>query len=417
MKFLRLIYQNLWRNKLRSSLTAVGTMVLVFVVTLVWSILGFLANATTEKPANIKAIVSERWRIPSMMPYAYAASLKEGAATEPEHLKPSDNMTWTFYGGSIDPKKRTFESIVFAFCLEPKKLLTMMDGFDDLPADSADRKTLEAGVAKLEQNRQGILLGRDRMERLKKKIGDRFIIHSFNYKGIDLEVEVVGTLPARRYDQSAAMNIDYFLSAIDAYKQQHNGQAHEMAAKTMNLVWLRVPDTQSFTQVAAQIQESPQFALPAVKVQTASSGISTFLEAYRDLLWGMRWLLAPAILVTLAVVIANAISISVRERQTEFAVLKVLGFRPGQILVLVLGEALLIGIASGVISAGGTWLVVNQVAGGIPFPIAFFPKFLIPADAWWWGLAVGGGTAFLGSFIPAWTACRVKVSEVFARVG
>ena len=417
MKFLRLIYQNLWRNKLRSSLTALGTMVLVFVVTLVWSILGFLANATTEKPANIKAIVSERWHIPSMMPYAYSTSLKEGAATEPEHIKPSDNMTWTFYGGSLDPKKRTFENIVFAFCLEPKKLLTMMDGFDDLPADSADRKTLEAGVAKLEQNRQGILLGRDRMERLKKKIGDRFIIHSFNYKEIDLEVEVVGTLPARRYDQSAAMNIDYFLSAIDAYKQKHNGQAHAMANKTMNLVWLRVPDTQSFTQVAAQIQESPQFSLPAVKVQTSSSGISTFLEAYRDLLWGMRWLLAPAILVTLAVVIANAISISVRERQTEFAVLKVLGFRPGQILVLVLGEALLIGIASGVVSAGGTWLVVNQVAGGIPFPIAFFPKFMIPVDAWWWGLAVGGGTAFLGSFIPAWTACRVKVSEVFARVG
>ena len=49
--------------------------------------------------------------------------------------------------------------------------------------------------------------------------------------------------------------------------------------------------------------------------------------------------------------------------------------------------------------------------------IAWFPKFMIPGVAWWWGLAVGGGTAFLGSFVPAWTACRVKVSEVFARVG
>lgn len=417
MKFLRLIYQNLWRNKLRSLLTAAGTMVLVFVVTLVWSILGFLANATTEKPANIKAIVSERWRIPSMMPYAYAPSLKEGAATEPDHVQPTDNMTWTFYGGSIDPKKRTFESIVFAFCLEPKKLLTMMDGLDELPADSSERKALEAAVAKLEKNRQGILLGQQRADTLKKKVGDRFTIHSFNYKEIDLEVEVLGILPTRRYDQSAAMNIDYLLGAIDSYKQKHNGKAHDMAAKTMNLVWLRVPDTKSFTQVAAQIEASPQYAMPAVKVQTASAGISTFLEAYADLLWGMRWLLAPAILVTLAVVIANAISISVRERQAEFAVLKVLGFRPSQIMVLVLGEALLIGIVSGVVSAGGSWFVVNQLAGGIPFPIAFFPKFMIPADAWWWGLAVGGGTAFLGSFVPSWTACRVKVSEVFARVG
>ncbi len=415
MKFLKLIFQNLARNKLRSLLTAAGTMVLVFVVTLVWSILGFLAAATTERPANLKAIVTEKWRLPSQMPYAYAAALKEGAATEPEHIKPSDNMTWTFYGGSLDPKNRTFENIVFAFCLEPKKLLTMMDGLDDLPADSAERKDLEVAVAKLEQNRQGILVGRERLERLKKKIGDRFTIHSFNYKGIDLEVEIVGLLPTRRYDQSAAMNIDYFLGAMDAY-QWKNGKPHDMSGKTLNLVWLRVPDTKAFTQIAAQIQESPQFAQPAVKVQTSSSGIASFLEAYRDLLWGMRFLLAPAILVTLALVIANAISISVRERQTEFAVLKVLGFRPMQILLLVLGEALLIGLLSGLISAGGSWLIVNEVAGGIPFPIAFFPKFLIPTAAWWWGLAVGGGTAFMGSFFPAWTACRIKVSEVFSHV-
>lgn len=416
MKFARLIFQNLLRNKTRSLLTAAGTMILVFVVTLVWSILGFLAKATAEKPANLKAIVTERWRLPSQMPYAYAAALKDGAATEPEHVKPADNMTWTFYGGSLDPKKRTFENIVFAFCLEPKKLLTMMDGLDELPKDSADYKSLEAAIAKMESSRQGILVGRERMERLKKKVGDRFIIHSFNYKGIDLEVEIVGTLPTRRYDQSAAMNIEYFLAAMDAHKAKNGGKAHEMADKTLNLVWLRVPDTKTFTQIAAQIEESPQFGQPAVKVQTASSGIASFLEAYKDLLWGMRFLLAPAILVTLALVIANAISISVRERQTEFAVMKVLGFRPWQILVLVLGEALLVGILAGMASSGGTWLLVNQVAGGIPFPIAFFPKFLIPEEAWWWGLAVGGITALLGSFLPAANACRVKVSEVFARV-
>lgn len=416
MKFLKLIFQNLARNKVRSLLTAAGTMVLVFVVTLVWSILGFLANATTEKSANMKAIVSEKWRLPSQMPYTYASILKEGAASEPGHIKPLDAMSWTFYGGSLDPKKRTFENIVFSFCLEPSKLLTMMDGLDELPADSSERRALEATVKKMEENPQGIALGRDRMERLKKKIGDRFTIHSFNYKGIDLEVEVVGELPTRRYDQSAAMNIAYFQNAMDAY-QRKNNKPHEMAEKSLNLVWLRVPDRKSFDQIAKQIQESPRFSNPVVKLETSSAGISTFLEAYRDLIWGMRFLLAPAILVTLSLVISNAISISVRERQTEFAVLKVLGFRPTQIMTLVLGEALLIGVLSGVISAGGSWLLVNQVAGGIPFPIAFFPKFMIPAAAWWWGFAVGGGTALLGSFFPSWSACRVKVSEVFARVG
>ena len=47
----------------------------------------------------------------------------------------------------------------------------------------------------------------------------------------------------------------------------------------------------------------------------------------------------------MSLVIANAISISVRERRTEMAVLKVLGFAL-QILRLVLGEALLLGVLS-----------------------------------------------------------------------
>jgi putative ABC transport system permease protein len=117
----------------------------------------------------------------------------------------------------------------------------------------------------------------------------------------------------------------------------------------------------------------------------------------------------------MALVIANAISISVRERRTEMAVLKVLGFSPGQVMALVLGEALMIGILSGVLSAGLTIFLVNS-GGGVKFPIAFFPAFKIPLDAFWWGAAVGGGTALFGSLLPAWSARTVKVSEVFSKV-
>ena len=130
----------------------------------------------------------------------------------------------------------------------------------------------------------------------------------------------------------------------------------------------------------------------------------------------MRWLLAPAILVTLSLVISNAISIGVRERRMEFAVLKVLGFRPWQILLLVISEALAIGVFSGVFSAGLTYYMVNVYFGGLKFPIAFFGEFRIPWEALWWGAAIGGGTAFAGSFLPAWSARTVKVSDVFAKI-
>ncbi len=211
------------------------------------------------------------------------------------------------------------------------------------------------------------------------------------------------------------MSREYLLESLDAFKRKNNGTAHPMADKALNLVWLRVPDTDAFRRVAEQVMSSPLYTSPAVKAETASSGIASFLDAYRDLLWGMRWLLVPAILATMAMVIANAISISVRERRGEMAVLKVLGFRPAQIMFLVLGEAILLGVASGFLSALVAFVGINA-RGGVKFPIAFFPAFRIPMAALWWGVAIGAGTAIAGSLMPALSARKVKVAEVFSKI-
>ena len=134
-----------------------------------------------------------------------------------------------------------------------------------------------------------------------------------------------------RYDQSAAFNREYLNAALDDYPRKHNGQAHPLAGKTLNLMWLRVPDSASFERVAEQIANSPLlFAAGGEMRKPIECDIARFMEAYRDMIWGMRWLLTPAVIFTLVLVLANAISISVRERGTEMAVLKVLGFRPGQ---------------------------------------------------------------------------------------
>ena len=71
-------------------------------------------------------------------------------------------------------------------------------------------------------------------------------------------------------------------------------------------------------------------------------------------------------------------------------------------------------LALGLAAAALTYSV--NLAGGLHFQIAFFPSFPIPEWAFAWGLAMGAGTAFVGSFLPAWTARSIRVSEVFAKV-
>ncbi len=119
MKFFLLMLKNLKRNLLRTILTSVAVMALVLLITLVWSILSFINQVTTEKSKDLKAIVSEKWQLPSMMPISYAATLSEGAARKDDDVRPTDSMTWSFYGGTLDPAKRTRENICFFFALDP----------------------------------------------------------------------------------------------------------------------------------------------------------------------------------------------------------------------------------------------------------------------------------------------------------
>jgi len=415
MKFLLLMFKNVRRNLLRSFLTSMATIMLVLVITMVWSILDFLDAATREKEKDLKAIITERWQIPSRMPFAYVPELERGGARNPGDVQPADSMTWQFYGGTLDKDKFDRNSMLFAIAMEPKKLETMMDDLDKL--QGKEKTDFHEVVQKLENNRQGIILGIDRLKALNKRVGDRFKLFGLNYKNIDLEFEIVGLFPiGGRYDQSAVMNRDYLNAAIDEYPQKHNGQKHPMGDRNLTLFWIRVNSKADFERIAEQVTTSPAFSNPAVKCETAASGVANFLDSYRDIFFGMRYLLTPAAIISLCVVSANAISISVRERRQELAVMKVLGFRPLQIMLMVLGEAMFLSLLAGLVGAWGAWYLINEYLGGLAIPIAFFGKFFISNNAFWWGPAIGLLAGLVGSLGPAWSACSVKVTEVFSKV-
>src|SRR5205814_8388556 len=89
-KALLFILKSLARNKVRTLLTGLATGLFVLLVTLVWSVLWFLDLVTQEKKKDFKAIVTERWQIPSQMPFSYAQPLSEGAARNPGDIRPID---------------------------------------------------------------------------------------------------------------------------------------------------------------------------------------------------------------------------------------------------------------------------------------------------------------------------------------
>jgi putative ABC transport system permease protein len=94
------------------------------------------------------------------------------------------------------------------------------------------------------------------------------------------------------------------------------------------------------------------------------------------------------------------------------AVLKVLGYQPRHVMLLVLGEAMLVGLLGGGMSS----LMAYQMLGTFKLQIAFLGAFFVPVNALIYGPLLGMAVSFAGSIVPALTAKDVKVAEVFARV-
>jgi len=432
LKFVLIMLKSMLRNLGLTSLTYVANFVLVFIVIAAQSIVSFIDQVQTEREQDFKAIVTERNQVPSQMPMPYEKEIF--AALDKEHLLANgedDIMTWQFYGGTTDPEKMTRESIVFFFVMEPRKFLamrngkpiSMMDGIEEFTPEQVG-SVLQA-IQTMERNKQGVLIGEERYALMVKKgrlteqdrreaTGYKFKVTSLNYKDIDLECEVIGLLPKGRFGQSAVMHRDYLMRALDDYERK-NGKPHDQADKSLTLVWLRFPNKQAFERASVILNDSSRFTSPPIKMETAAAGVSTFLEAYRDLIKALRYGSVFIVLIIM-LIFAVVIVIIVNGRRTEFAIMKVLGFPPWVIMLWILGEAMLVGVISGLMCAALSIIVVNRVFGGIPFPIAFFPAFKISPAAYWWGPAAGAIASFVGAIFPALSARRVKAVEVFSKV-
>jgi putative ABC transport system permease protein len=421
-KVFGLVFRSLRRNLLRTALTYVALFVLTGMLTFIYSIVDFLGKITQEKEDNVQVIMTERFGAPSQMPRSYAQKLQSVIESKlPKELQPKnlrdDFMVWSFVGGSLDPEKRTQENTIFTLALEPHCILTMLDyqGLSKNDLSPEGFAELEASVRAMEEDKRNIIVGTERLQIMGKQVGDTIKVYALGYKDVVFDFKIVGTFPAEsRWSKSATMRLDYFNDTLDA-------KGLTATTRPINLIWVRLPNKAAYEQLASVVNDPASFSAPQTKMETASAAIGSFLEPLKDIFWGIKYLVMPAIVVIMCLVVSITITISVRERRTEMAVLKVLGFLPWHVMGMILLEAILIGVMGGLLS---TWLVyfapqaieTLKTTFGLKLQIAFFNNFKAPFAIVYYGPLLGMTVGIIGSILPAWSSRRVKVSEVFAQV-
>jgi putative ABC transport system permease protein len=120
-----------------------------------------------------------------------------------------------------------------------------------------------------------------------------------------------------------------------------------------------------------------------------------------------------AVVITTLFVAGNTMAMSVRERTTEIAVMRTLGFPSATIFMLVAGEGLLMAILGGLVGVGlARWIVSPEFlqAG------TFIPVFGVNARNMVMAVGLSVVIGLLAGLIPATMAARLKIVDALRRV-
>ena len=125
-----------------------------------------------------------------------------------------------------------------------------------------------------------------------------------------------------------------------------------------------------------------------------------------------------AVLFTVILIVANTMAMSARERVTEMAVIRALGFRPRDVLWLVLAESVTLAFLGGVVGVLVSFPFTRMLVEGLKSsPAAVFAyNFRVPLSSIGTALAASVVIGVVSGFFPAIRAARLSVVTALRQV-
>lgn len=379
MKSFRLVWANLRRKKIRTTLTIGSFLVALFLFGLLAALrMGFRGGADAAGVDRLNVINRVSLILP--LPFSYRDRLLKVPG-----VSAVTHATW--FGGVYQDERNFFPQIAVD-----------KDTWFDVYADYL--LTPEARQAFL-RDRQACVVGRSLSDRFNFKIGDRIPIRGTIWSG-DWEFNVVGIYGGARPDADTSgmyFRADY----LDERRMFGKGTVGWYVVKLAN------PDEAVRTTRAIDelFANSPFETL----TQTEQAFTASFVKQMGNIEL-LILSIGSVVFFTLLLVTGNTMAIAVRERYGELAVLKTVGFSDGRVLRLILAEAVLIAGQGGFLGLLLAKAVIPGLSRALPMlgvlyvsPLTFGLGFVL-------SLAVGTAAGLL----PAIGAMRLRVVDALRRV-
>ncbi len=381
MKFLPLLWKNLFRRKIRTLFTLLSIIV-AFVLFTYLAAVRLAFSMGVEVAGADRLMLIHKVSFIQPLPESYQQRIEAASGvTEVTHA--------SWFGGIYQDVSNFFAQ----FAVEPEEWLNM---YPEYELSDAERETWFG-------NRTGAIAGRQLADRFGWKVGDRIPIQGTIYRtqdGPTWEFDLDGI-----YDGETGTDTTQFF-----FHYEYLAEANSEGRGFVGWYVIRIDDPARAVEIGAAIDD--RFANSPY--ETKASTEKAFAQSFANQVGNIGAIVTAvlvAVLFTILIVTANTMAQSIRERTSELAVMKTVGFSNSGILALVLAESLLLAVVGGALGLGLGFVLIGQgdPTGG------FLPAFFVPPRDLVLGCLLVVALGLASGLLPAMQATRLRIVDALRK--
>ena len=387
MTFTSLAVRNLARNKFRGTLTVLGICVFVVLFLLLRTVVWAWASGSTWA-AKDRVVTRHKVTFVMELPKRYVEEVRSSP-----HVKAA---TWANWFGAKDPKHD--HEFFGTLGVDPT---TYFEVYDEVKVPSDQLSTWK-------HDRQGAIVGDALAKKLGWKVGDKVALESGIYPG-DWEFTIDGiyVATAKSVDRSTFFfQWDYLNNSLPP-------------ARRDNVGWIvsRVDDPSRVADIGVALDKHFEDRDTPTLSQDERSFTASFLAMFSAVLGAMD-IVSAVILGIMLLILGNTIAMGVRERTSEYGVLRAIGFLPSHVVLWIVCESVLTGLLGGLVGLAIAWPFINFGVGRFLEENMgqWFPYFRLDAHNAAIALVLAAALGAAAGAVPAWRASKLRVIDAVRRV-
>lgn len=387
IRYVPLILKNALRSRRRSGLTIVSIAASLCLLGLLFALYRGLFLSPPTPGQELRLVTHHKVSITQPMPVSYRDKILRVPGVR-------DAMVWQWFGGTYKDS-RDQRNFFARFAVEPDRIFKVRPELL-MPEDQKEA---------FQHLRTGAIASEDLVESLNWKIGEKIFLTGDIFP-VNPEFTLVGVFTDPNTSGTLFFNREYLRELLGPSNPQQDMagmfQVQAENAEVLPHIAKAIDDMFAESTAPTKTESEKAFGLQFIAFL---GNVKVFLMS-----------ICAAVTFTILLVSGNTMAMSVRERVREVGILKTLGYTPGAILFMILGEAGLISVLGGTLGIGLATALTAAIRKGPAFLQAMKTLTITP-DVAMLCLALAFAIGVVSSSMPAWTASRTSILEALRNSG